>query len=143
MTASSREAMLGRRRAAAPAERRGLATGHNGGEPTAGGDGAGARRPSDGLACGQCKRSLPAAELDRMLWCGPCTAAAKATASRTGWLAGACLAGTLALWIVLVAQPSRIVLGGWIGAVLATWWLGGRIGRELCFGALRYRGRPR
>lgn len=78
-----------------------------------------------------------------MLWCGSCTAAARATASRTGWLAGVALAGALALWIVLAAQPSRAMLGGWIGAVVATWWLGARIGRELCFGVLRFRGRPR
>ena len=97
----------------------------------------------DGLSCGRCGRSLPAPELDRMLWCGGCTDAAKATASKIGWLAGSGLAGALAAWIVVVQQPTRIVLGGWTGAVLATWWLGGRIGRELCFGVLRFRGRPR
>lgn len=97
----------------------------------------------DGLPCGRCGRALPAPELDRMLWCGACTAAAKATASKVGWLAGTGLAGALALWIAIVQQPTRIVLGGWAGAVLATWWLGGRIGRELCFGVLRFRGRPR
>ena len=97
----------------------------------------------DGLSCGRCGRSSPAPELDRMLWCGSCTAAAQAAASKAGRLAGTGLAGALALWIVVVQQPTEIVLGGWAGAVLATGWLGGRIGRELCFGVLRFRGRPR
>ena len=33
------------------------------------------------------------------------------------------------------------MIGGWIGAVLATFWLGMRIGRELTYGILRARSR--
>lgn len=53
------------------------------------------------------------------------------------------MASALALWILFVQQPSRMLIGGWLGAVLATLWLGGRAGRELAYGILRFRGRPR
>ena len=97
----------------------------------------------DGLSCGRCRRPFSAPALDRLLWCDECVATARATAGRAGWLAGTALAAAFALWVALVEQPPRIVIGGWVGAILATWWLGGRIGRELCFGLLRFRGRPR
>lgn len=97
----------------------------------------------DGLSCGRCRRPCPAPELDRALWCGECVARARAMAARAGWLAGAALAGAFALWIWVVERPPRTMIGAWAGAVLATGWLGGRIGRELCFGLARFRGRQR
>ena len=50
------------------------------------------------------------------------------------------LAGALAAWIFLVQQPT-IMIGGWIGAVLATFWLGMRIAAELTYGIMRSRSR--
>lgn len=83
-----------------------------------------------------------ASELDRLLWCEGCVAQARERAKRAGWAAGAVLAGALALWIYLVQQPSRLVIGGWVGAVAAAMWLGAKAARELCFGLLRMRRRP-
>ena len=60
-----------------------------------------------------------------------------------GWSFGAVLAAVLAGWIYFVERPSAMLLGGWIGAVLATFWLGSRAGKELCYGVLRFRHRPR
>ena len=95
------------------------------------------------LACAGCDRAFRASELDRHLWCERCIAVARERAKRVGWLCGAALALALALWIYLVQQPSRMLIGGWLGAVLATFWLGGRAGMEITYGILRYRGRPR
>lgn len=95
----------------------------------------------DNLVCASCTAHKEAAELDRLLWCERCIADARASASRVGWGFGSVLAAALAGWIFLVQRPSEIVIGGWIGAVVATLWLGARAGRELWFGFLRFRAR--
>ncbi len=95
------------------------------------------------IACANCDLADPASSLDRHLWCEPCIQAARERARRVGWASGAVLAVALALWIYLVQQPSRMLIGGWLGAVLATFWLGGRAGMEVTYGVLRFRGRPR
>ena len=94
------------------------------------------------IACANCDRTGPASNLDRHLWCERCIQAARERARRVGWVCGAVLASALALWIYLVQQPSRMLIGGWLGAVLATFWLGGRAGMEVTYGVLRFRGRP-
>ena len=94
------------------------------------------------IACVNCDRPDPDSNLDRHLWCERCVAAARHRARRIGWICGGALATALALWIYLVQQPSRMLIGGWLGAVLATLWLGGRAGMELTYGILRFRGRP-
>lgn len=94
------------------------------------------------LACTSCRSAKRASELDRLLWCEGCVAHARERARRIGWAAGVALAGALALWIYLVQQPSRLVIGGWAGAVAAALWLGAKAARELCFGLLRMRRRP-
>ena len=93
------------------------------------------------LACSSCREPKQAAELDRLLWCERCIAEARAWANRVGWRCGGTLAAALAAWIFLIQRPSEIVIGGWIGAVVATLWLGARAGRELWFGFLRFRAR--
>ena len=95
------------------------------------------------IACANCRDTRGASELDRHLWCERCIAAARARAKRVGWICGAVLAAALALWVYFVQQPSRMLIGGWLGAVLATLWLGGRAGMEVAYGILRFRGRPR
>ena len=95
------------------------------------------------LSCGRCGRACRARELDRHLWCEECIAGARAQAGRVGWQVGAVLAAVLAGWIYFVQQPSAMLIGGWIGAVLATFWLGSRAGKELWYGVLRFRHRPR
>ena len=113
--------------------------------PRGAGRAAGATAPASAgdLICGRCGRASSARVLDRHLWCEDCVAAARGEAGRVGWMCGAVLAALLAAWIYFVQQPSAMLLGGWIGAVLATFWLGARAGRELCYGVLRFRHRPR
>lgn len=94
------------------------------------------------IACANCGLTDPASNLDRHLWCERCIAASRARAKRIGWVCGAVLAVALSLWIYFVQQPSRMLIGGWLGAVLATFWLGGRAGMEVTYGVLRFRGRP-
>ena len=94
------------------------------------------------IACANCDRTDPASNLDRHLWCERCVRQARQDAKRIGWICGAVLGIALALWIYLVQQPSRMLIGGWLGAVLATFWLGGRAGMEVTYGILRFRGRP-
>ena len=76
-----------------------------------------------------------------MLWCDGCIARARARSKRIGLLSGAVVAAGLASWIYLVLRPSAMLLGGWIGAVLATLWLVARAATELSYGALRVRRR--
>ena len=52
------------------------------------------------------------------------------------------MAAGLAAWIHFVQKPSAALLGGWIGVVLAAFWLCARAGTELCHGVLRFRHRP-
>jgi len=74
-----------------------------------------------------------------MLWCDGCVARARARAKRIGLLSGAVVAAGLASWIYLVQRPSAMLIGGWIGAVLATLWLVARAATELSYGVLRVR----
>ena len=93
------------------------------------------------LTCTCCGEPRKAADLDRLLWCEECIANARSQAKRFGWRLGGALAAGLAAWIFLVQRPSEIVIGGWIGAVVATLWLGARAGRAIWFGVLRFRAR--
>ena len=95
------------------------------------------------LRCVACGADVQTSAMDRHLWCEGCVAAAARTANRAGWLTGGVMAAALALWIVVVQQPSRMLAGGWVGVVIAAWWLTGRASREVARGVLRYRGRIR
>ncbi len=89
------------------------------------------------LRCACCGAPSQASDLDRLLWCEPCVERASSKARVWGWRFGGLLALGLALWIYYGQQPSRIVAGGWIGVVVATLWLGSRLGRQVAFGLLR------
>ncbi len=91
------------------------------------------------VTCVRCLQEKDTLEMDRLLWCEGCREGARRRAGRQGWLAGAVVAALLALWIWLVIQPSRLVVGGWIATVVAAFWVGGRIGREVAYGVMRYR----
>lgn len=100
------------------------------------------RYPEEELTCVRCLQTWHRTDLDRLLWCESCRAAAQARATRIGLLVGAGLAGLLAIWIWTVVRPSRdLVLGGWIAIVVAAYWIGGKIARELAYGVERYRNR--
>jgi len=91
------------------------------------------------VTCVRCLQEKDILEMDRLLWCQECRDAARKRAVRWGWGAGAVLATLLALWIWMVIHPSRLVIGGWIATVVAAFWVGGRIGREVAYGVMRYR----
>ena len=74
-------------------------------------------------------------------WCEPCREAARRRAGHWGWGAGAVLGAALALWIWTVIQPSDLVIGGWIATVVAAFWIGGKVVREIAYGVIRFTNR--
>lgn len=58
-------------------------------------------------------------------------------------MTGTVMALGLAAWIWLVQRPSDLVIGGWIATVVAAFWLGSRVSREIAFGFQRFKYRPR
>ncbi len=98
---------------------------------------------AEDLHCAACGKEAQASSMDRYLWCEGCVADLRSSAIRVGWMAGGVAAAALAIWIVAVQQPSRMLAGGWVGVVIAAFWLVGRAGREVAQGVLRYRGRAR
>jgi len=48
----------------------------------------------------------------------------------------------LTLWIWLFVQPSNLVIGGWVGTVLAAFYVTARVAREVLLAAARIRNRP-
>jgi len=97
--------------------------------------------PEEGLRCRVCGLEKPRREVDRLLWCEECVQAGRARAATRSWAIGALLALVLGSWIWLYIRPSDLVLGGWIAVVVAGFWLGARIGREVLFGIYRSRTR--
>ena len=77
-----------------------------------------------------------------MLWCDACGEAARRRAASQGWLVGLIAAVILALWIWLFVQPSNLVIGGWVGTVLAAFYVTARVAREVLLAAARMRNRP-
>ena len=100
------------------------------------------RRLGD-LYCARCTEARSAPELDRNLWCEFCVSEARRIAAQTGYVAGGLLSLGLAAWIWLVQKPSDLVIGGWMATVVAAFWLGSRVSREISFGAQRFKHRPR
>jgi hypothetical protein len=91
-------------------------------------------------ACRRCRRVHPRQDLDRLLWCDACQEAAQARAARQGWYVGLVMGVALALWIWLYIQPSNLVIGGWVGTVLAAFYMSARLTREVLYGVQRVRG---
>lgn len=98
-------------------------------------------RYGDTATCVRCLEEKDINDLDRLFWCRECRARARERAKRGGWIAGAVAAGLLALWIWIWVRPSTLILGGWIASVVAAFWLIARIGREVHYGAARFRSR--
>jgi hypothetical protein len=55
---------------------------------------------------------------------------------------GLATAVILTLWIWLFVQPSNLVIGGWVGTVLAAFYVTARVAREVLLAAARMRSRP-
>ena len=92
---------------------------------------------SDEVACVRCLEPKRWADVDRMLWCEACREAAHARATSRSWVVGGVIAVVLSLWIWLYIQPSNLVIGGWVGTVLAALYVGARVAREVLYAAAR------
>ncbi len=98
------------------------------------------RKDRDALeaTCQRCLETQPRHDLDRLLWCDACREAVLNRAASRGWLVGLAVAVALALWIWLYVQPS-LMIGGWIGVVLAAFYFSARVSRELLYAVARTR----
>ena len=77
-------------------------------------------------------------ELDRLLWCERCRFVARERAAWWGWAQGLAFGALVAAYVFLVVRPSDLVMGGWIATVVAAVWIGGKIGREIAYGVMRF-----
>ncbi len=93
------------------------------------------------VTCVRCLTVLDYTDVDRLMWCEECRAAAKRRAGWWGWLFGLLMGAALAAWIWLVVQPSDLVIGGWIATVVAALWIGGKVAREIAYGTMRFMNR--
>jgi len=57
-------------------------------------------------------------------------------------MSGLATAVILTLWIWLFVQPSNLIIGGWVGIVLAAFYVTARVAREVLLAAARMRNRP-
>lgn len=99
------------------------------------------KRFPDEVTCVRCLEVRPLDELDRLLWCEACRERARERARAWGWVAGLVVAAGLAAWIWVAIRPSDLIIGGWIATVMAAFWLGARVAREVFFGVMRFRNR--
>ncbi len=101
------------------------------------------RKDLDSLeaTCLVCLQTTPRQDLDRLLWCDACREAAQARASSRSWYFGLAVAAVLALWIWLYIQP-ELLIGGWIGVVVAGFYVSARVAREVLYTVARTRSLP-
>jgi hypothetical protein len=45
----------------------------------------------------------------------------------------------VALYVWAFIRPTDLVIGGWIGTVVAAVWIGAKVAREIVYGAMRFR----
>jgi len=94
------------------------------------------------VTCVRCLEVVERDDVDRLLWCEPCQAAARRRAGRWGWIAGGVAGAALALWIWRVIEPaSDLIIGGWIAVVVGGAWITARMVREIGYGIERFRNR--
>lgn len=96
-------------------------------------------RYPDEITCVRCLETKDQADLDRLLWCARCRALARNRASWLGWVGGILFAACVAAYIWFVIHPSDLVIGGWIGTLIAAAWIGSKVARELVYGFMRFR----
>lgn len=95
--------------------------------------------PADRIACTRCGELYDHADLDRLLWCERCRVDTRNRAGWWGWVIGLAFAATVAAYIWIVIRPTDLVIGGWIGTVVAAAWIGSKVGREVMYGLFRMR----
>lgn len=96
--------------------------------------------PDDRVACVHCGETYAVMELDRLLWCERCRRVERDRAGWWGWAIGLAFAAGIAAYVWFVVRPTDVVVGGWVGTVVAAAWIGSKVGREIVFGVLRARG---
>ncbi len=95
-------------------------------------------RYPDEVTCVRCLEVHDQVQLDRMLWCADCRRRARERASWYGWIGGLAFGGACALYVWLVIQPTDLVIGGWLGTLVAAVWIGQKVAREMVYGAMRF-----
>jgi hypothetical protein len=91
--------------------------------------------------CRNCGRERPSDELDRLRWCNSCRHVVIRRSSRWARLAALLATAALGAWIVLVVQPTRIVVV-WMALLAATYLVVSRFGQRIAFEIIRARGVP-
>ena len=96
------------------------------------------RYPAE-ITCVRCLEVKDQMDLDRLLWCDNCRARARNRAGWWGWLGGGLFGAGVALYVWAFIGPTDLVIGGWIGTVVAAVWIGAKVAREIVYGAMRFR----
>ncbi len=94
------------------------------------------------MPCARCGAPYDPMELDRLLWCERCRVVARNRAGWWGWVIGLAFAGGVAAYVWGFVHPTSLVIGGWVGTVVAAAWIGSKFGREIVFGVMRVRTGP-
>ena len=96
-------------------------------------------RYPDQVTCVRCLIVKDQGVLDRLLWCEECREIAQARAMDLGWWVGGAVAAGLAAYIWVVIEPSRALMGAWVGLTLAAFYMASRVTREVLYGVQRLR----
>ena len=92
---------------------------------------------TDAIDCRRCGELRDRSDVDRLLWCVACRARARLIATRRARIAATVLAAGVAGYIWGMIRPTDLVIGGWIATVIAAYWIGGRLAREVFYGIER------
>lgn len=96
-------------------------------------------RYPDEVTCVRCLEVYDQMFLDRILWCDDCRHSARNRAGWWGWLGGLGFGLGVAAYVWLIIRPTDLVIGGWVGTLVAAIWIGQKIVRELVYGVMRVR----
>ncbi len=92
---------------------------------------------TDEIQCSRCGERRDRSDVDRLLWCVGCRVRARLIATRRARIAATVLAVIVAGYIWGLIRPTDVVIGGWIATVIAAYWIGGRLAREIFYGIER------
>ena len=92
---------------------------------------------ADEIRCSRCGELRDRSDVDRLLWCVGCRARARLIATRRARIAATVLAVIVAGYIWGIIRPTDLVIGGWIATVIAAYWIGGKLAREIFYGIER------
>ena len=91
----------------------------------------------DKVTCVRCLEVHEQMYLDRLLWCDRCRQRARNRAGWWGWLGGLLFGTGVALYVWIGIRPTDLVIGGWVGTVVAAVWIGKKVAREIVYGGMR------